>query len=125
MSRDNEFPRTWLWLLGKLQGLTAEQLAQPVQVFGPDICDGKVHLLKPAVSLGTVEELLHADGQIGYETRGPDFAHHPEQVILSIDHAPFDEDGDEFFTMTDARTGKAVGNKTGKVVDIFGGKAGD
>lgn len=114
MSDTEEFPRTWLWLLGQLQRLNIHQLNQPIQVLGPVSDYGKVALLMPAVSLGTVEQLLHVDGEVCLETRGPDFAHHPEQVILCLDDPPFDADGDRFFTQRE--DGTCVGDRTGKVV---------
>lgn len=111
---------TYGWLKTKLASLTDEQLKQPVQIFGPETSDHtKMVLLKPVYSFGTIEELCHVDGEIDSETRGPDFAHHPEQVVICVDYAPWSQLGDTMYTMED---GGMRGNVTGKLFDNFSDK---
>ena len=85
-------------LLGFLQSLQATQLDQPVMILrlkqtpDPDLLD-------KGIGIGTIEELCHVNGEIIKETRGPDFAHHPEQIAILIDGIGFDIEGNTSFTM--------------------------
>ena len=109
---------TYRELMLKMSKLSDAQLDQPVQLFKDTGDHSKPVLLMPAYDLGTVEEMCHVDGEVARQTRGPDFAHHPEQVILLIDGAPFNHDGDTLHTMED---GGLRGNVSGKLVP-FGGR---
>jgi len=94
--------------------LTDTQLAQQVQLLGPD---NHTSLLCPVIGGGTVEEMCHVDGVIAQTTHSViDFEHHPEQVILLSDHCPFSEEGDQYYTMDEDEDGEPImiGNKTGK-----------
>lgn len=111
---------TYRDLAAKLAGLTDAQLDQPVQLFKDGGNHSKPVLLMPAYDLGTVEEMCHVGGEVARETRGPDFAHHPEQVILLIDGPPFSDEGDTAFTLED---GGMRGNVTGKLFSHGGNRA--
>ncbi len=105
-----------------LNTLTESQLDQKVQLLPP----GNPALLQPVYAAGTIEEMCHVDGKIGTETHSADdFKHHPEQVVLLCDHSPYDEEGNNYFTMEE---GGMRGNKTGKLYEFsrrgygYGGK---
>lgn len=102
---------TWKKMLDCLGKLTEEQLQQPAMLLPPNPTPAH-SLLEPILCIGTVEELCHVDGDVCHETRGPDFQHHPEQVVALRDWAPFDEEGNTSFTMEE---GGMRGNKTGKL----------
>jgi hypothetical protein len=117
---------TYRRLKGFLETLTDVQLNQPVQVFGPETevpgpetedCSTPIRFkpirLKPVYAAGTVEQMCHGkDGEILQETIGPNFAHHPEQVIILIDYSPFGPEGDTSYELLDDGTLK--GNVSGK-----------
>lgn len=109
---------TYRNLLEKLKELSEDQLNQPVQILGTDINhdDGSIRL-EPVLCVDTVENLCHVDGEISTPTHSTeDFNHHPEQIVLLRDYSPFGKDGDTSYELKD---GVLVGNKTGKVVDIW------
>lgn len=114
--KEYEFP-TWATFRDFLNSLPADdpRLAQRMEVL-PHTSDHTkpVHLL-PVVSWGTIEEMLHVNGEVCLETRSADkFEHRPDLFVLTLDDSPFDEEGNSFWEMND--DGSLVGNKTGKVV---------
>lgn len=96
-----------------LDKMPADALSQQVEILPPQggsISD--IIMLEPVIGVGTVEEMLHVDGEVVTETRSSqDFAHHPERIILLTDYNGHSKDGDTYYTMTD---GGFIGNKTGK-----------
>lgn len=113
-------PCTYRWLRDQLNALTESQLDQLVQVYGPD--KGRATepaRLQPAYAVGTVADLFHVGGEVEKEVRGPDNAHHPEQVVICIDYPGFSLEGDTHYT---AEEGGWRGDVTGKLFDRPGGR---
>lgn len=109
---------TWGDLLHKLQWLTPEQLAQPIQVRAEDYkVDGPRKLL-PGYCFGPWGEMT--DGEPCICNR--DGGNNQDSLVLFVDVCRYSADGDFYYTL-DPETGLGVGNKSGKVVDIL--KLGD
>lgn len=108
---------TYRELLAKLMTLPDDVLNQPAQVFqyDPPNHDGPYEL-RPVYAAGTVGEMMGADERVICNRDGGD---NRDSFILLADLCGFSADGDWYYTL-DLETGKGVGNKSGKVVDIFG-----
>jgi hypothetical protein len=111
-SRTGDKKTTWKDVLSYLQSLNEDQLQQEAMLLPPNPTP-ETTLLQPIIGMGTIAEMCHINEEIVSETRsGEDFAHHPEQVVLFFDYAPYDEHGNTFFTLTEDGF---VGNKTGEI----------
>jgi hypothetical protein len=75
-------------LLRALQGLTAEQLAQPAQVVRSHPVAEHVFAARPVICLGTVDGL-----GLRYVRSSRDNRRHGDEVVLFIDGNPFARDG--------------------------------
>ena len=81
--------RTYRQLLAMLQEVPDEKLDQPVQVAGPHIIsDEMVVTLRPAIAVGTVEEM-----EFRYARSSEDNRFHPEELVILIDGNPFGKGG--------------------------------
>ena len=121
---DDDLILTWGKIKKFVNGLSEDQLTQEVMVLGPNIGSPRGFAkLKPGVAVGTVEDLCHVDGHVEIECRQlPDLGHHPEQVVLLIDGAGFDDDGNTMFTLVKDENNKVMlkGNKTNKLYPVGG-----
>lgn len=119
---DDDVILTWNKIKKFVDGLSEDQLAQEVMVLGPNVGSPRgFSKLKPGIAVGTVEDLCHVDGHVEIECRQlPDLEHHPEQVVLLIDGAGFDDDGNTMFTLVKDENNKVKlkGNKTGKLYGV-------
>ena len=110
---------TYTQLKAYLDNMSAEQLAQQVQLLGPGGSITDHIMLEPVIAVGTVAEMCSdKEGSLVQETRSSlDFKCHPEEVVLLSDYSGFGEDGDTCYTMTEDEEGEPVliGNVSGKV----------
>lgn len=104
---------TWKEVLEYLKNLTEIQLNQDAMLLPPQ-SDGTIPAyLEPIVSLGTVEEMCHVDGETITDTRSSqDFKHHPEQVVMIYDVSPYDVYGNTVYDLTEDGF---IGNVTGEI----------
>jgi hypothetical protein len=109
---------TWKEVLEYLKYLTDIQLNQEAMLLPPQSDRTVPTHLEPIISLGTVEEMCHVDGEIITETRSSeDFKHHPEQVVMLYDIFPYDKDGNMFYEIIE---GGFIGNVTGEIYEFPG-----
>jgi hypothetical protein len=114
-THEYDFP-TWRNFRDFLNSLPPDdpRLSQRMEVL-PNTEDSTkpTHLL-PVVTWGTIEDLLHINGEPTTETRSNyDFQHHPELFVLVLDESSYDSEGNSYWTMQE--DGSLVANKTGKV----------
>lgn len=78
---------TYADLAKLLQGLSPEELTQPIQIVPPSpYCDATV-ALQPAIWIGPVSEMDQPTRSAHNNTRKPD------SIVIGVDWNPFHEDG--------------------------------
>jgi hypothetical protein len=87
---------TWGDVLEQLKNAPPEVLAKPAQVICHQPNCDEVFECRPAVSLGTVDEL-----GFDYVRSSVDNRRNGDELVLYVDYNPFAEDGASGYTMTD------------------------
>jgi hypothetical protein len=110
---------TWRKLRDCLNKLTEEQLDKQAHIYKSSPSLDGVQELEPVIAFNTIEYLFSALDENGKTvsrilTRDAiDNCDHPENYVLLVDHNPYGEEGDTYYTLQE--DGTMIGNHSGKV----------